>query len=412
MCDTAASYEKSGLELDSIDWYAILNSIQNEQCILALGPQLLMDEDGNNVLDKVRAEILAIIKKENPKNFDSLINADTDLLIKFLIGKITNGRMRWDRIAKEHLRGTPPNDIFNKIAKIPFNLILTTSPDLFLVDIATENGNSLTSQFFKFRGGAHDSITESPTKKNPLLFSLFGNIENPDNIILENYTNLTSFISNYYKESVRLPKVIEDQIKDSKICILLGFDFNNWYFNILLDALHLHINEQNGNEWEANYAHPHTLDTSEESTKSFYNENFKMQFICSSQTSIKTFIDELLEKCIESDDIELRKKDENPISPEELSFKKVETEVKNLLKIDKIPEALNAFEDFISEQLNKPQPDSTYEEAFDEVISYNGQLTGVNKDLAKGIISLKDKREVINKIREATIQLLNSLKPK
>jgi len=193
----------------------IIKRINEGTCLVILGPNLL-SENSNNINDRLNNYLANELpqkvthnKKEGFLSFDANTRQFDleDYIEEFFDDELE------------------PNDIYEKLAEIPFPLIINTSPDKTLNKVFDTKGKGYDYGFYHMR-----QAPKAPIKKhNTQIYNLFGDYQHLDSMILT-YTDLFEYL-----ESIMGAKELKlkDQLKDTKTILFLGFSFDKWYFQLL-----------------------------------------------------------------------------------------------------------------------------------------------------------------------------------
>lgn len=381
-----------------ISWTSIVKSIEAEKCVLVIGNDLLFREEGKekvNILELLKAEILEKLKESAKKYETDHDQCDLGHLVRELMG-IFNGEDIWLELERQYLRGIAPNPLYKKIAEIPFSLILSTSPDNYLESILFEMGIPYQKDFLKHTSKKGSKISQDITREFPAIFSLFGSIEDTESLVLNNYNITTRLISSLYKEDNKLPPLVVEKINEAKHCIFLGVNFDDWYTNILLDILH--FNKYNTkNTWNANYAFCSRPEV-DESTEFFYEDNFKIGFICIKEFDISSFVNGLYDKTKAYNPKLLRTKSDHPERRFIVDVNIIRQDLKRSVNLN-LMEIVGAIRDLIdNKDLNM---ELAYQQNFiNKLDAQESQFTQIKDDKVLNLIKDEDLEVRFSDIRD------------
>jgi hypothetical protein len=176
--------------------------------------------------------------------------------------------------------------IYKHLAKLPVSIIINVNPDEFIQKALREEGKQYVSLHYNFRRESANVIDiEKISVDNPLVYNLFGSLDETESIVLTEEDQL-EFIRNVVRDDPRIPEEILGQFDHRKTYLFFGFDLENWQFRLLLDGLKLR--EENTTVSPRVERYPIS-----ETTKSFYEERFNFQFV---DKEMDDFLDELKEK--------------------------------------------------------------------------------------------------------------------
>lgn len=280
----------------SINWDSLIKTVENNECILVLGPNIAsIERDGSNIsLRQLLAEHLAKELKQLQPGV-SLLNTDDlayisrqleDALLpkcNFLEGR---ARAKLGELIQTFYENYNYSNFseFSAIAKLPFRFIINTNPDQFLLDAyLEENKFAAISEYYHYRNPSHnnsiDTNKEFITPDAPLIYNLFGSLEESNSLIITESDQLRFLDTILQQENTAgIPNNIAIEFTSSKeknfekSFVFLGFDFNQWHLRLIL---HLINRFQKQKETYA-LQNPNNLS---ELTSFFYKRNFEVNFI-------------------------------------------------------------------------------------------------------------------------------------
>lgn len=390
-----------------IHWMSIIESLEADKCILVLGDGMLFSGEGKektNVLKKLKSEVLLMLK-EHSKNYQpSYELCDLGFLINVLRGEF-NGSLYWTQLKRKFLQGDPPNSLYKKIAEIPFSLVLSTSPDNFLKSELNTMQLPCQKGFLKHKGKKDFDINATISSKDPAIFSLFGNIDDPDSLVMDNYNNTTRLISSLYKGENKLPPKVIEKINEASHCIFLGVDFEDWYTNILLDILQ--FNKHNiEKKWSANYAFSAFREV-DESTEHFYEDNFNIGFICIEKFDLRRFVEDLHKEIKKHDKKLIRVKNDNPGKLYIAELNRIREHLVTIPNL-KLTDILDSLIDLVcSEDLNI---DHEYQRKFSEQLDVQeGLFSGIKDDKISNTVETEKLLVRFNNIKDSLRLICNGI---
>jgi len=261
-------------ELEKEDWDELVDKINDECCIVLVGQNLFKDPNG-----KVMQEVLS--KRLTNKFDDELFDVfpDDGFFIPAVDG-ITND-MR--RVVKNYYKEAPISETVKKFVQIPFHCIVSLTPDMLIK--RTFDTFDIPHQFerFSMTKPVNEELKEA-SKQIPLLYNMFGSIDEDGTIILTHddfFTYLKSIIGDE-----RLPKEIRKSINKATDLIFLGFPFEKWWSQLLMRLLGLHL-FQGRNRWA-------TQNIDESNFSKIVKKQFRIKYI---SENTDEFIDRLHQHC-------------------------------------------------------------------------------------------------------------------
>lgn len=225
------------IEWKDEDWEDLKFSIESNNCILMLGPDAATQEiNGRHrplteiLADELAEEFDAEIKKkinlsdlaQVSQYYHSIKGSKTTLMRKVV--KFYTNRQRLC------------NELHKDLAQLPFYFYITTTHDKMI-----ENALSRKDPIIKWYHFKDNEVNKEPIKmgtfEKPLLFYLYGNLEDQKSLVLTE-DDLLDFLKALISEDPSLPDCIRKELSVSeKTLLFLGFGFRHWYLRILLHKL-------------------------------------------------------------------------------------------------------------------------------------------------------------------------------
>lgn len=215
---------------------AIKLYLRKNNCILFLGPKFSTNSGGEKVHTVLK-------KKLEESSISKVVDYSHDNL--FLLNQSDNFPKDKGTLTStivDTLDEMEGHEVFDKIAQLPFSVIISCSPDTFLRD---SYQNQRINHHFEYSYGGAGSV-ESQLENNkpdqngvkapkmkPLLYNLFGSIENTNSLIVT-YDDLFSVIISIINEDTKQPEELKNRIKSASAFLFLGFDLSKWYIPLVL----------------------------------------------------------------------------------------------------------------------------------------------------------------------------------
>ncbi|QEM13404.1 toll/interleukin-1 receptor domain-containing protein [Mucilaginibacter rubeus] len=222
------------IDQETIDF--IVDSLIGGKCILFLGPELLI----NDSEEKHYKVYFKEIAKKYPKFIYKYFSRDN--VFAFQKSNSHVGNILFETKIRNEIKQfyeTGGDDvILNLISQLPFPLIINVAPDNAINKIFTKNNFSVRPGYYpdpSFSG------VEKPTTARPVIYNIFGSIEEPQSIILT-HEELFKTIKNLMQEDT-IPENIVNTIKQARCFIFLGMRFETWYYQLLLSIFDIEISE-------------------------------------------------------------------------------------------------------------------------------------------------------------------------
>lgn len=238
--NTLSSYE------DFVD--TIVNSILNKECVFLLGPNFsFKDENTFQEHHSTQNELINFAAD----NYNLNIQKDQDSL--YLI-KSNAERLRFAQtmgnyiIEKFGLNSMSPDEVqvpdyLSRIVDIPTHLIISLSPDQIIEEAFKVK--EFKYNFAYYNKKKNIEFDEKFDSENPIIYNLFGSIYDSQSLILTQ-TDLFEFVFSILKDKIPFPEFIKSAIKQTKLFIFLGCDFDQWYLRMIIKILNDLYNKDEG----------------------------------------------------------------------------------------------------------------------------------------------------------------------
>lgn len=217
-----------------IDWDLTIDTIKAEKCILFLGPEIFASQQK----EKLDDQLLAYLKLDD----DPSVEIYQDGLFFFRERqKRTQTYLKIRRFFQEQ-DFAATNALFEKIARIPFHLIITVTPDQNLANIYEKLNLPVATDFY-WKKHAADSETSVPSAQMPLIYNMLGSVERPESLVLT-HDDLYDYLESIFQAQGMSGQLKYHISNQAQSIIFLGIPFHKWYMQLLLRVLHLHKDEE------------------------------------------------------------------------------------------------------------------------------------------------------------------------
>ncbi len=353
-----------------IDWDFVLSTIQDEKCILFLGPEIFTDEEGHRLEDK----LFTSLDLENNQDIQKYYKEDN----LFLFNSRARKTKLFYKIKNFYQQDFPEaRAIFEKIAQIPFHFIVQVTPDKLISKTFKELNVNHMFQFY-WKKTPPDPRLKTPTSRLPLIYNMLGSIDRQESMVLTHNDLFDYFESIFSGNS--MPERLKKIIKEADNFIFLGISFDKWYMQLLLRILYIH-NDFNFVRYASNQA-------VDDEVKTFCFEQFKIEFV---PNKIREFVDEFHARCVNANLIrQIEEEKQSPISS-----------LIDGVAEDRIKEVLGEFRFFLEELGERGQ------ELIDDVILLTNKFNRLNKRILQDIIDHQEANLQSNKIRKELLALLH-----
>jgi hypothetical protein len=203
----------------------LIKDIKKGKSVLFLGPELLVNQEGKyyktyfkQLADDNKQMISKYFSKENLFAFQGSKSAIDQRMVAIKVTKF------YEEAGDE--------SILNLISQLPFPLIINVSPDTALNKLFTKNNYNYRAAYFP---DPRSSNIDQPTIASPIIYNIFGSIEEEQSIIMTHTKLFETIIELMQKDSI--PVNIRDFMKTANSFIFLGMKFETWYYQLLLSIL-------------------------------------------------------------------------------------------------------------------------------------------------------------------------------
>lgn len=182
----------------------MVDKIKQEQCVLVLGPEV------NVIEDLGKTHRAALLEQLNVRNNENIYRyyPDDDF---FLFDEAYKRPLICHQI-KSFYQQSRPNKLHRLLAEIPFHIYLTVTPDSLLHRAYDQADFSYQSGYYKRNKDPH--LIKTPSRKNPLIYNLFGSVESEESSILMHDDLYDYFKSIFAQRS--MPEKLKIELQEGK----------------------------------------------------------------------------------------------------------------------------------------------------------------------------------------------------
>lgn len=356
----------------NLNWDFILDKIQDEECLLVLGPEVFANEEGVSYHEQLMNYL-------NPaKNrYIQRFYEDDDF---FLFDDLSKQTLICHDIKTFYSKAVP-NETLKRLAEIPFHVIMTVTPDKLLNQAFEAQGFNYQFGFYKKQ--KDPTNIKAPTKQNPLIYNLFGCLDSEESIILTHNDLYDYFKSIFARKS--MPQLLKDELHNIRNILFLGVPFDKWYMQLLLRELEIHNGSYAFLRFAANQSLPGRIET-------FCTEQFKINFITDKEKAKKDVIAEFIK------DLHSRCKVRGIIRQQGGSELSNADKIKNSVAEAELEVALNLLEDCTLDT-----------EIQDDVIMLAGRYRNFKRRSLNNVIREEEKNVQEAQIASDILSLANQL---
>jgi hypothetical protein len=218
-------YNRKPMPEPSPDISKIVADLKTGNAALILGPEIF-DVDGMPVQRYVRQKI----ETEFQDDIASYYERDG-----FFIVRTEDAKPAIREAVADLYRNLHPNEAtLQKIIEIPFPLVVSVNPDMFLSERAFRLG--VAHRFSAFYPNAPEDI-ETPSRELPLFYNVAGCIAREPSLLID-YDDLLRLLEGMLS-APKLPERLRNTLGDTKSFLFLGFQFDRWHTQLLLRLLNM-----------------------------------------------------------------------------------------------------------------------------------------------------------------------------
>jgi hypothetical protein len=349
----------------------VVNMFKEQKCVFLFGPGLAKNR--NN--DTFHSCITRYFKEKQLE-----IEEDLDDLYSCEAQTKTRAYLYLKEYCRVH---GEPTDQHQELALIPCHLYLSITPDLLMKRALDDCGVDHEFKYY-VKDQKQEEVVE-PTAERPLLYNLFGSIENQQSLIFT-HGDLIQYLFSIIREQ-KLPNNLRDALDKSLYFIFLGFDFEKWYLKLLLrlifDKAKLSIATEEGEGLN-------------EQLRTFYQRNYGLEFV---DKNIEEYIRTLYDECANQGLLRTIKEKAQP---------SIRKEVKKMIKQGEVKQALERFIEFLEDEHVMNDEAGDKQEFIHDLYSLSGRFARNERRMRKSTITEDEARAEEGKIREALLDIAQS----
>jgi len=259
--------------LSEFEWDALVQGISDQQCILFVGPECY-----SLATDTTQAASLSAYLKEHQATLNIRVQENG----WFHLQKGGSDGPAYSAIRRFYKNAAPDSTaLLAQIAKIPFHLLLSLTPDYHL-RTAFEQQN-FPHRFEAYIRNEPNRDTQAPTKALPLIFNVMGELQQRNSLILT-YNDFYDYIESTFTGN-SMSTLLTNNIMDAQYFLFLGIPFDQWFVQLFMRILRQH-REKEGKTKFAPLANGINADV--------FSEQYNIKFI---NTNIPAFVQELYKQC-------------------------------------------------------------------------------------------------------------------
>jgi hypothetical protein len=268
--------------MPKINWQFLLDNLEDRQCILCIGPDIYAHSGAPRFETQLATFLRTHAEGLNIRVYDNG-------WFHYLPGY--NKSSVWKKLDEFYKRPNERVDaILEKLSCLPFEAIISFSPDYRVRDIFVKNRPN--TQFKAFEKNV-SCDAEMPTVEKPLVFNLMGELKKGNSLVLT-YKDYYEYLKSVFDEK-GIPDKLAEKIADAQHFIFLGLPFDKWYTHLFMNLINdLGHNNKNKDHNVHRIAANPFLEASDMERAS---EQHALTFVAD---KISDFVNELYKRCQEN----------------------------------------------------------------------------------------------------------------
>lgn len=236
-----------------LNWDTLVTHVQEKSCVLVLGPSVLCgkNERGEEVpirrmmALRIGQEIEKISRERSGNQPGPSLPDPGDLALMSSLYKQEKigSDTEFSTLLTDFYRTfSQPSELLIQISKLPFRVILNTTPDNLMKRAYSKWGSS--AEFKYYLIGEGKPLEIEAAEGVPVVYNLFGSLEDRNSLVLSQAHQM-DFLDKIKGADTGLPPGLRRLLQTAQSVVFLGFDFENWYMKVFLHLLDLNDNAEN-----------------------------------------------------------------------------------------------------------------------------------------------------------------------
>jgi TIR domain/SIR2-like domain len=228
-------------------WNNLVGSLRHGHCILMLGSEIpvrisstdpqIASQDNTSLAEELRRQLARELEEDNRCPCGDTLAVLAQQYEDAEGFGPTTLRATAEMVLRSRIYS--PSSVYEKIASLPFSLIVTTGQDALLAQALKAAGKAPITQRYHLRGDKRDNpefvLPGSPA--SPVVFHLFGSAEEPSSLVLSE-NDVLDFLIRVVSERPPLPNSVLRALKHvGQSFLFVGFGIRRWDLRVLLKVL-------------------------------------------------------------------------------------------------------------------------------------------------------------------------------
>lgn len=222
-------------EWEADNWDTLTYAIHQKNCILMLGPDAAAADGQKLPLTEILANDLG--EKIDPQCREKINASDLAQVAQCYCNEKGRTGLEAKVAPFYEERKNLCGKIHRDLAALPFDFIVTTTPDNMLINALEKENKTPLKKWYDFNGTNPAIVEEEWSSDKPLVFYLYGTLDKPSSLLLTE-NDILDYLVALISEKRPMPRNIKSVLQDdTKSLLFLGFGFRHWYLRILLHVL-------------------------------------------------------------------------------------------------------------------------------------------------------------------------------
>lgn len=271
------------MEEESLNYTELAQSIADGETILILGPNAIPfyhikgGSEGTGFGQRTQDRILEVLN-------DKIIYNKRDNLIQFADINSKTQAMKEVRDVARDPNWLPDVELLRQIIAIPFPVIVNLNPDKAIYKAFVTYYREPQFDFFttKAKEPFSSKVDYPDGLNNPLVYNLCGSVlDKLDSVVLD-YNDLFVFLKNLLMD-IGVPEALNSKFQEADRFILLGFDLDRWYAQLLLH----YLNKPGDNSFANPNQNFPILSRMDEDESTFIMEQFNIRYLAQTRADFE-----------------------------------------------------------------------------------------------------------------------------
>jgi SIR2-like domain/Effector-associated domain 11 len=366
-------------EMNDYDWDDLLHNLEQQKCVLVLGPDLYINE-GEAPLHRQLADFL----EQQAEKLRIRVHDNG----WFHLQPSGNETSPMRQVKAFYQLPRPKAEaMLSKLVRLRFPIFVSLTPDSLLRQ-AFEGQAADFEVYVRNKPYREDLLL--PSADRPLVYQLLGSLEDRNSLVLT-YDDFYDYLKSVFVGNSMSP-ILRDAIMAADYFLFLGMPFDQWYIHLFMRILNQTKEKQKTLKVAVPFNDTHAVSCAEQYTIKFVNNH------------ITNFVNELLRRCESSPNARLllRLVEDNPTG-KVAQFSTLLEDLKRLAELDR-------FDDFYERVKNVLSGSGDQgKKLLLDFIQLKSRLSNLQNGHALGLIPWSEYSVEMNRIRKGFLDQLEPL---